>query len=105
VLNAANLPRFGLRQFLLVELPPIERCSITASPLWRLLYTESGRECGRGTFRGRRVLWDMDGTSIDSEEFHWISWRETLAKDGIAIRHNDPTRWRHSAPVNHTAVT
>jgi beta-phosphoglucomutase len=29
----------------------------------------------------------MDGTLIDSAEFHWISWRETLAKEGIAIRH------------------
>jgi beta-phosphoglucomutase len=27
----------------------------------------------------------MDGTLIDSEEFHWISWREALGKDGIAI--------------------
>jgi beta-phosphoglucomutase len=33
----------------------------------------------------RAVLWDMDGTLIDSEEFHWISWRDTLAKEGIAI--------------------
>jgi len=36
---------------------------------------------------GRAVLWDMDGTLIDSEEFHWISWREILAKEGIAIDH------------------
>jgi HAD superfamily hydrolase (TIGR01509 family) len=27
----------------------------------------------------------MDGTLIDSEEFHWISWRNTLANEGIAI--------------------
>ncbi len=27
----------------------------------------------------------MDGTLIDSEEFHWIAWRDTLAKEGIAI--------------------
>ena len=33
----------------------------------------------------RAVLWDMDGTLIDSEEFHWISWRETLASEGITI--------------------
>ena len=33
------------------------------------------------------VLWDMDGTLIDSEEFHWISWRDTMAKEGIAINH------------------
>jgi HAD superfamily hydrolase (TIGR01509 family) len=27
----------------------------------------------------------MDGTLIDSEEFHWISWRDTLANVGITI--------------------
>ena len=32
----------------------------------------------------RAVLWDMDGTLIDSEEFHWISWRDTMANEGIA---------------------
>jgi len=36
----------------------------------------------------RAVLWDMDGTLIDSEEFHWISWRDTLANEGIAITHD-----------------
>lgn len=35
----------------------------------------------------RAVLWDMDGTLIDSEEFHWISWRDTLATDGLTIAH------------------
>ena len=35
----------------------------------------------------RAVLWDMDGTLIDSEEFHWISWRDTLAAEGISITH------------------
>jgi HAD superfamily hydrolase (TIGR01509 family) len=33
----------------------------------------------------RAVLWDMDGTLIDSEEFHWISWREAMAHQGFAI--------------------
>jgi beta-phosphoglucomutase len=27
----------------------------------------------------------MDGTLIDSEEFHWISWRDAMADEGIAI--------------------
>jgi len=27
----------------------------------------------------------MDGTLIDSEQFHWIAWRDTLANEGIAI--------------------
>jgi HAD superfamily hydrolase (TIGR01509 family) len=35
----------------------------------------------------RAVLWDMDGTLIDSEEFHWISWRDTMAEEGIPITH------------------
>ncbi len=35
----------------------------------------------------RAVLWDMDGTLINSEEFHWISWRDTMAKEGITISH------------------
>jgi len=35
----------------------------------------------------RAVLWDMDGTLIDSEELHWISWRNTMATEGIAITH------------------
>src|SRR5215472_2521863 len=35
----------------------------------------------------RAVLWDMDGTLIDSEEFHWISWRDTMAKVGVPITH------------------
>jgi len=35
----------------------------------------------------RAVLWDMDGTLVDSEELHWISWRETMAEEGIAITH------------------
>jgi len=29
----------------------------------------------------------MDGTLIDSEEFHWISWRDALANEGIAVTH------------------
>ena len=33
----------------------------------------------------RAVLWDMDGTLIDSEEFHWISWRNAMANEGITI--------------------
>ncbi len=35
----------------------------------------------------RAVLWDLDGTLINSEELHWISWRDTMANEGIAITH------------------
>jgi len=31
------------------------------------------------------VLWDMDGTLVDSEEFHWLSWRDTMAAEGLPI--------------------
>jgi beta-phosphoglucomutase len=30
----------------------------------------------------RAVLWDMDGTLIDSAEFHWLTWRDALAREG-----------------------
>ena len=33
----------------------------------------------------KAVLWDMDGTLVDSEELHWISWRNTMANEGIII--------------------
>jgi len=31
------------------------------------------------------VLWDMDGTLVDSEEYHWLSWRDTMAAEGSPI--------------------
>lgn len=31
------------------------------------------------------VLWDLDGTLVDSEELHWLAWRETMAREGIPI--------------------
>jgi HAD superfamily hydrolase (TIGR01509 family) len=35
----------------------------------------------------RAVLWDLDGTLVDSEEYHWQSWRDTLAPEGLSITH------------------
>lgn len=35
----------------------------------------------------RAVLWDMDGTLIDSADYHWISWRDALLEEGITITH------------------
>jgi HAD superfamily hydrolase (TIGR01509 family) len=33
------------------------------------------------------VLWDLDGTLVDSADVHWRSWRDTLAADGVLITH------------------
>lgn len=33
----------------------------------------------------RAVLWDLDGTLGDSEEFHWRSWRDTLGREGVSV--------------------
>lgn len=31
------------------------------------------------------VLWDLDGTLVDSEEFHWIAWKEIMDREGISL--------------------
>jgi len=35
--------------------------------------------------QGRAVLWDMDGTLIDSGDSHWDTWRDALALEGYAL--------------------
>jgi beta-phosphoglucomutase len=43
---------------------------------------------------GRRaVLWDMDGTLIDSAEYHWSTWRDTLAELGVALTESEFRGW------------
>jgi beta-phosphoglucomutase len=37
----------------------------------------------------RAVLWDMDGTLIDSAEYHWLTWREALAREGRPLTHDE----------------
>jgi beta-phosphoglucomutase len=53
----------------------------------------------------RGVLWDLDGTLVDSTELHWTAWRDAMAAEGVPITRemfeatfgwkNDPilTRW------------
>lgn len=31
------------------------------------------------------VLWDLDGTLVDSAEYHWRAWRDTLREEGVAL--------------------
>lgn len=41
--------------------------------------------------RGRAVLWDVDGTLIDSAEHHFRAWQETMAAHGRPITRADFT--------------
>jgi len=34
-------------------------------------------------------LWDLDGTLVDSEEYHWRAWKETLDREGIPVTRQD----------------
>lgn len=64
----------------------------------------------------RAVLWDLDGTLVDSEEFHWQSWRDILAPEGLSITYeqflasfgkkNDPImrEWLGSGYTHERAV-
>ena len=36
----------------------------------------------------RAVLWDLDGTLVDSAEFHWLSWRDTMAAEGVSLTYH-----------------
>src|SRR5919205_2234025 len=33
----------------------------------------------------RAVLWDVDGTLVDSLEYHWLSWRAALAAEDYTL--------------------
>jgi beta-phosphoglucomutase len=33
----------------------------------------------------RAVLWDLDGTLVDSGELHWFSWRDTLGAEAVPV--------------------
>ncbi|MEX1129044.1 MAG: HAD family phosphatase [Vicinamibacterales bacterium] len=33
----------------------------------------------------RGVLWDLDGTLVDSGDHHWRAWRDTLRDEGVAL--------------------
>ena len=36
----------------------------------------------------RAVLWDMDGTLLDSTNYHWLAWRATLRVVGIQLSYD-----------------
>lgn len=48
----------------------------------------------------RGVLWDLDGTLVDSEQYHWQSWRDTMAAEGVTLTHEQfraTFGWRNDA--------
>jgi beta-phosphoglucomutase len=36
----------------------------------------------------KAVLWDLDGTLVDSAKFHWRAWRDVMAAEGLPITHD-----------------
>jgi HAD superfamily hydrolase (TIGR01509 family) len=36
----------------------------------------------------RAVLWDLDGTLVDSEEYHWQSWRDAMRAEGEELSYD-----------------
>jgi beta-phosphoglucomutase len=37
----------------------------------------------------RAVLWDLDGTLLDSTECHWSAWREIMGEQGRDVTYDD----------------
>ena len=35
----------------------------------------------------KSVLWDLDGTLVDSEQYHWLAWRDSMAAQGVPLTH------------------
>ena len=33
----------------------------------------------------RAVLWDLDGTLVDSGDYHWRAWRDTMKPEGVEL--------------------
>lgn len=48
---------------------------------------KSGSRLQSSGFR-RAVLWDLDGTLVDSGEYHWRAWRETMRAEGIELTYD-----------------
>src|SRR5512137_844084 len=40
----------------------------------------------------KAVLWDLDGTLVDSAEFHWRAWRDVMAEEGCPVTHEQFVR-------------
>ncbi|HLJ17887.1 MAG TPA: HAD family phosphatase [Bryobacteraceae bacterium] len=50
----------------------------------------------------RCALWDLDGTLVDSEEFHWLAWRDAMADEGVELTREEflaTFGWRNDAII------
>lgn len=47
------------------------------------------RITGNGDGAPRAVLWDLDGTLVDSRDYHWRSWRGVLEAEAVAVTEAD----------------
>ena len=47
------------------------------------------------------VLWDMDGVLVDTGEFHYLTWKETLELNGIPFSRRD---FQHTFGMNNEQV-
>ncbi len=48
------------------------------------------------------VLWDLDGTLVDSEEYHWRAWRDAMAAEGVPITRDqflETFGWRNDSII------
>jgi beta-phosphoglucomutase len=46
-------------------------------------------DCQPSAKQNRAVLWDLDGTLIDSTESHWLAWREVLTPRGYDLTYEE----------------
>lgn len=52
----------------------------------------------------KAVLWDLDGTLVDSEHYHWLAWRDTMQAKGVEITRDQflaTFGWRNDAILAH----
>jgi beta-phosphoglucomutase family hydrolase len=47
------------------------------------------RLAGARSGQMRAVLWDLDGTLVDSGDYHWRAWRETMDAEGRPIAYEE----------------
>ena len=67
---------------------PLSFRFVSACGNFQLHWQEASRlRSGLNMTGSRAVLWDMDGTLVDSAEYHWWAWRDTMARQDYPITH------------------